>query len=337
MVIVKLLPSILYRLFALGLLCATAFSSSAVGKGSNLRLTQTIPLSGVGGRIDHLAFDSQQDRLFVAALGNNTVEVIDIRSGGRIHSISGLGAPQGLACLSRLNRLFVANDQGGLLKIYDAGSFHSAGEVNLQDDADNIRYDEAANRVYVGFGQGGMGIVSAEGKQLGSIKLAAHPEAFELEKNGHRIFVNLPNRREVAVIDRDKGEVVASWKTGPSAANFPMTLDEADHRLLIGCRQAPKLVVLNTDSGEVTTSLDISGDPDDLFYDQKRHCIYAICGAGKIDLIAQANPNSYSVAGTVETAKGARTGLFVPERDLLFVAVPRRGSQEAEIRVYRVD
>src|SRR5437867_4005905 len=303
-----------------------------------LKLKQTIPLPGVEGRIDHFALDASGERLFVCALGNNTVEVLDLRKGERVHSITGLGAPQGIAYIPELDRLFVANDKGGIFKIYDAKSFQPVGELNFKDDADNVRYDEGAKRIYVGFGSGGIAIVNAvDGKQLGSITLAAHPEAFELEKNGKRIFVNVPNSRHVAVIDQEKGEVVTTWKTDLAFGNFPMALDEANHRLFVGCRLPAKLVVLNTESGDIVSKIDISGDPDDVFYDRKRHRIYAICGAGKIDIIEQTDPNTYAASARVNTADGARTGLFVSERDTLFVAVPHRGSQKAEVRAYHVE
>jgi len=208
----------------------------------------------------------------------------------------------------------------------------------LKDDADNVRYDSATKRIYVGFGSGGIAIInSADGKQIGSIKLAAHPEAFELEKNGRRIFVNVPNSRHVAVIDREKEEVIAKWGTDLAFGNFPMALDEANHRLFVGCRLPSKLVVLNTDSGDVVAKIDISGDPDDVFYDAKRHRIYAICGAGKIDVVEQKDPNTFKTSTKIDTPEGARTGLFVPERDALFVAVPHRGSQQAEIRWYAIE
>ena len=303
-----------------------------------LKLKQTIPLPGVEGRIDHFALDASGERLFVCALGNNTVEVLDLRKGERIRSITGLGAPQGIVYIPELDRLFIANDKGGLCKIYDGKSFQTVGELNFKDDADNVRYDNAAKKIYVGFGSGGIAIVNApDGKQIGSIKLSAHPEAFELEKNGKRIFVNVPNSRHVAVIDREKGEVVTTWKTDLAFGNFPVALDEANHRLFVGCRLPSKLVVLNTESGEVVAKFDISGDPDDLFYDSKRHRIYAICGAGKIDIIEQTDPNTYTTSTNVNTADGARTGLFVSERDILFVAVPHRGSQKAEVRAYHVE
>src|SRR5437899_8229704 len=276
-----------------------------------LKLTKTIALPGVEGRIDHFAFDAAGERLFVCALGNNTVEVVDLRKGVRVHSITGFGAPQGIAYIPELNRIFVANDKGGICKIYDGKSFEAVGELDFKDDADNVRYDDATKKVYVGFGSGGIAVVNApDGKQIGSIKLSAHPEAFELEKNGRRIFVNVPNSRHVAVIDRDKGEVTARWQADLAFGNFPMALDEANHRLFVGCRLPSKLVVLNTESSDVVARIDISGDPDDVFYDRKRHRIYAICGAGKIDIIEQTDPNSYAASAVANTRDGARTGPF---------------------------
>jgi DNA-binding beta-propeller fold protein YncE len=304
---------------------------------STLRLKQTIPLPGVEGRIDHFAFDTAGERLFVCALGNNSVEVLDLPKGERIHSITGLGAPQGIAYIPKLDRILVANDTGGVCKIYDGKSFQEISDLKLEDDADNVRYDEATKKVYVGFGSGGLAIIdAADGKQVGSIKLSAHPEAFELEENGTRIFVNVPNSRHVAVIDRKKGNVIATWKTDLAFENFPMALDEPNHRLFIGCRIPAKLVVLNTDSGEIVAKIDISGDPDEVFYDGKRRRIYAICGVGKIDIIEQTDANTYKPFAKVDTADGARTGLFLSERDTLFVAVPHRGSQSAEIRCYQI-
>src|SRR5260370_38844683 len=162
--------------------------AAAESSGAELQLKQTIPLPGVEGRIDHLDLDAANERLFVCALGNNTAEVLDLRKGERVHSSSGLGAPQGLVYIPELNRLFIANNKNGLCNIYDAKSWQLIGKVDFQDDADNERYDSTTNQIYVGFAIGAIVIMStAEGKTVGSIKLAAHPEAFELEKQGHRI------------------------------------------------------------------------------------------------------------------------------------------------------
>ena len=331
------------NLFTAKAVCGVALLSCYAAATSNaqsapLKLKQTISLPGVEGRIDHFAFDPIGERLFVCALGNNTVEVLDLQKGERVHSITGLGAPQGVGYVPSLNRLFVANDKGGICKIYDGKSFQPVGELNLKDDADNIRYDQATKEIYIGFGSGGIAVVNpADGKQVGSIKLSAHPEAFQLEENGSRIFVNVPNSRQVAVIDHNKGQVIARWKTDIASENFPMALDEADRRLFIGCRLPPKLIVLNTDSGNVVAKIDISGDADDVFYDGKRHRIYVICGTGKIDIIERSDPNTYKELAKMDTPNGARTGFFVPNQDMLFVAVPHRGSQQAEVRGYHAE
>src|SRR5437870_11464376 len=125
------------------------YPTAAHAEEKTLQLKQTIPLPRVEGRIDHLDLDAANERLFVCALGNNTAEVLDLRKGERIHTINGLGAPQGLVYISELNRLFIANDKGGVCGIYDAKSFKSVGELNFKDDADNVRYDNSTKKIYV--------------------------------------------------------------------------------------------------------------------------------------------------------------------------------------------
>jgi len=325
--------------FLLGILIGALgnFLVAAEPAAEALQLQQTIALPGVEGRIVHFDIDAAGDRLFVCALGNNSVEILDLRKGERIHSIGGLGAPQGVAYLPGVERLLIANDKGGRCQIYDSKSWQLISAIDLEDDADNVRYDRATNEIFVGFGAGGIAVInSVDGKRTRTIKLAAHPEAFALEKNGRRIFVNVPGAQHVAVIDRTKGEVTATWKTGGASANFPIALDEANHRLFIACRNPAKLVVLNPDSGAVVTTLDISGDADEVFYDAKRRRLYTICGEGFIDVIEQIDANHYRRSAKIPTAEGARTGFFNSERDDLFVAVPHRGAQSAEIQRYRL-
>jgi DNA-binding beta-propeller fold protein YncE len=325
--------------FLLGILIGALGNCLAAAEPASeaLQLKQTIALPGVEGRIDHLDIDAAGDRLFVCALGNNSVEIIDLRKGERIHSIGGLGAPQGIAYLPAAGRLLIANDKSGQCQIYDAKSWELIGAIDLQDDADNVRYDSATNEIFVGFGDGGIAVInSVDGKRTRTIKLAAHPEAFALEKNGRRIFVNVPGAHQVAVIDRTKGEVTATWKTAGASANFPIALDEANHRLFIACRNPAKLVVLNTDSGAVVTTLEISGDADEVFYDAKRSRLYTICGEGFIDVIEQTAADQYRRSAKILTAGGARTGFVNSERDELFVAIPQRGAQSAEIRRYKI-
>jgi hypothetical protein len=302
-----------------------------------LRLRQKIALPGVEGRIDHFDCDVANQRLFVCALGNNSLEIIDLQKGARVRSITGLGAPQGVAYVPESNRLLIASDEKGLCRVYDAKSWQLIATVDFQDDADNARYDPVRNEILVGFGSGGLGIIDAEKvKRTGTIPLAAHPEAFAMERKGGRIFLNVPEAGHVAVVNRARGSVTATWQTG-AAANFPMALDEVNARLFVGCRKPASLVVLDTNTGGIVSRLTIAGDPDDIFYDIKRRRLYAVCGEGKIELIDQIDPDHYKAAPAIPTAAGARTGFFVPELNSLFVAVPRRGSQEAEVRRYSVE
>jgi DNA-binding beta-propeller fold protein YncE len=294
-----------------------------------------IPLPGVEGRIDHFGVDLKNKRLFMSALGNNTVEVLDLGSNKRIRSIPGLHEPQGVFFVPEFNRVFVANAKGGAVEILDGDSFKLLGEVNYSDDADNVRYDARAKRIYVGYGDGALGeIDAATGKRSGDVKLEGHPESFQLEASGPRIFVNVPDAGHLAVIDRDRRAVVAKWPIEGARANFPMALDEADHRLFITCRRPAQVMVFDTGSGRLVARLPVVGDADDMFYDAARKRLYVSGGEGAISVVEQHDADHYAVAGRIPTAPGARTSFFVPTLNRLYLAVPHRGSQPAEVRVY---
>lgn len=307
-----------------------------LASAQTLRLEQTIALPGVRGRIDHMAIDAKRGRLFVAALGNDTVEVVDLQQGQRVHTISGLHEPQGTLYVPGTGRLYVANGKDGTLRIYDGGTYQLLKTIEFGDDADNLRYDEGQDRVYAGYGSGALGAVDRAGNKVSESKLDAHPEAFQLEKNGTRVFVNLPGSRKVAVVDRRSGSVIASWGTDGALANFPMALDEASHRLFIACRLPARLLILDTHSGKVIAKLPVAGDCDDVFYDAGRKRIYASGGQGFITVFEQRDADHYVQIASIPTAPGARTSLFSGEMKKFFLAVPRRGPQEAEIRVYVV-
>jgi YVTN family beta-propeller protein len=293
-------------------------------------------MPGVQGRIDHMSFDPGSGRLFVAALGNNTVEVIDAKGAKRIHTISGLHEPQGILYLAKVDRLYVANGDDGTLKIFDGTSYQLLKSVSLGSDADNVRFDPEQKEIYVGYGDGALAIVHEDGTKIGDIKLDAHPESFQLEKTGSRIFVNLPDSRKIAVVDRKSKAVISTWKTGQALANFPMSLDEQDHRLFIVCRKPAQLLVLNTDTGAVVTTIPTVGDCDDIFYDRTAKRLYASGGAGYVAVVEQQSPDRYSAAMTVTIRKGARTSFLSPESHTLFVAARQQDSESAAIYVYGV-
>src|SRR6266508_1981697 len=219
----------LQSIFLIGLI-AVAVRAQAE-EPTPLRLVQTIPLTNVEGRIDHMAIDLKGQRLFVAALGNNTVEVLDLRAGNRIRSITGLHEPQGIGFIPEFNKIFIANAKGGACDVFDGSSFKLVKTIKFSDDADNIRYDATARRVYVGYGSGALGIIdAASGDQLGEIKLEGHPESFQLEKSGTRILVNIPTCQKIVVVDRETRAAITAWLTAGATANFPMALDETHHR-----------------------------------------------------------------------------------------------------------
>lgn len=301
-----------------------------------LVLVQSIELPGVEGRIDHLAVDRDDQRLFVAALGNNSVEVVDLRANAFVRSIKGFHEPQGILVIPNPRTVVVANGQGGNVQFLRGADLAVATTIAPADDADNVRYDPAAKRVFVGYGSGALGAIdAANGQRLGDIPLAGHPESFQLEKSGPRIFVNVPNAGHIAVVNRETMKVAATWPVTEARANFPMALDEAGHRLFIGCRQPAKVLIVDTSSGKVTTSVDAVGDTDDLFYDATRRRLYVTGGEGFLDVFQEQN-NRFSRVLHLPTAAGARTSLFVPELNRLYLAVPHRGSQKAEVRIYEV-
>ena len=318
------------------LLAAVPFMVAPRAPGSNaLRQVEIIPLANVEGRIDHMSVDVQAQRLFVAALGNNTVEVLDLGTGKRLTSITGLREPQGVFFVPKENRLFVANGDDGTCRVFDGSSYKLLQTVHFQSDADNVRYDATPNQIYVGYGEGALGVLdAASGKKVAETALPAHPESFRLEQSGPRVFVNLPNANHtIAVVDRAKRSVIATWQL-EAQANFPMALDEPDHRLLVVTRRPPLLVVLNAESGKQVASYPTVGDADDAFYDAAHKRVYVSGGEGFIDVFDHRGPDDYKPSGRIPTASGARTSFFVPELNRLYLAVPHRGSQKAEIRVY---
>lgn len=311
------------------------FAASAWGQASRpLRLEKTIELPDVQGRIDHMSVDVKGGRLFVSALGNNTVEVIDGKAGKRLKTIGGLPEPQGVLYVPAIDRLYVANAKDGSVRIFDGSSYAAIKTIDYGDDADNLRYDPDHKRIYVGYGSGALAEIDEEGNKVGEIKLDTHPESFQLEKDSPRIYVNLPKSRKVVVLDREKRAIVASWPVGIALANYPMALDQADHRLFVITRLPARLLVFDTTTGKIVQRLPAVGDCDDVFYDQTAKRIYASGGEGAISVFEQQDADHYKESVRITTVKGARTSFFSSELDRLFLAVRRQGTQSAAIQVY---
>lgn len=344
---------VLVRLLSRTPICAAVvFSMLAVagtrGVGQEkelLSLEAHIPLPNVKGRIDHLGIDVTGQRVFVAAVENHTLEVVDLESGQRVHTISDLAEPQGVFYDPSTNHLFVACGLDGVTKVFDGDTFQVLAKVKFPDDADNIRYDPRSQGVIVAYagakrlrkreeGAGGLGFINSSGKKTGDIVIDAHPESFQLEKSGSRIFVNVPEKKEIEVIDASKHSVLTRWPVS-AEDNFPMALDEANHRLLVGVWQPPQLLVFDTTTGKQVAAGEIAGKTDDLFYDSVRRRVYVLTSARYLEVFEQKDADHYDRIARYPTPSGSQTGLFVPEWGKLFVAVRAQSGENAEVRIYQ--
>lgn len=307
-----------------------------------LVLVRIIPIPSVLGRFDHMAVDNSGGRVFAAIYGNDSVEVIDTARGIRERSVYNFfEKPQMVAYLPDMNRIVVSSEGDGSCKVLDASKYALIDTVKYSEDADQLRYDAAAKRVYVGYGDGeksAIGVFDATtDKKIGEdFKLGAHPESFQIEEKGPKIFVNLASISEIAVIDRNTRKI-DKWKLQSAGTNFPMALDEADRRLFVGARKPARLLVLDMDSGREIASLPGAIDTDDMSWDPDRKRIYVTSGEGYVFVYQQIDTDHYERKAKIPTAIGARTSAYtgqVGKHNSFYLAVPARADRGAELWVY---
>jgi DNA-binding beta-propeller fold protein YncE len=316
---------------------STQSQASSTSSGSFLTLSRTVPLPSTVGRIDHMAVDLSRGLLFVACYANDTVGIVDLKSGHVLRSIGGLSNPQGVAWVPDAGKLFVSNAGDGTVAIFDGNSFAQVGRVSLAGDADNLRFDAGTKLLYVGFGSGGIAAINTTtGSVVSTRALPAHPESFQIEAHGRVAYANVPPSNLVVAFDKVSGSSISNRSM--TGSNFPMAIDEAGGRLFVGTRNPPELRVLDTSTASLRSvaNLTIAGDPDDIFYDAARGAVYVSCGQGSLEVFKQIDANHYGLLQTVATGAGARTSLLVPELGSIYVAVPAGSGQPAEILVFGV-
>jgi DNA-binding beta-propeller fold protein YncE len=306
-----------------------------------LQLEEQIPVPGVAGRLDHFTADAKRRRLFVSALGNNTLEVIDVFAGRVVHSIKGLAQPQGPLYVSGFDKLYVANAEDGKVRVYDGATYTLRKTLDFGKDPDNMRYDEASKTVFVGFGEEDGGIAMIDPKtdeRTGKVyKTEGHPESFQVEASGGHIFANVPDAGNVVEsIDRKSG-AVTKWPLKGLRGNYAMALSEEDHRLFTITRKTPMMVVLDTQTGNEVTRLRAAGECDDVFFDATRKRIYVVGGEGVISVFQQDDPDHYQLVANVPSSVGIRTGYFFARRDRFYVGVPAKGSEPAQIWTFEAE
>ena len=322
-----------WRAALLAILLAAPAAASAETAGPPLVLEAKIPLGEVSGRIDHLAIDLKRQRLIVAELGNDSLGIVDLAAGNVLRTIAGLKEPQGVGYEPQSDAVYVANAGDGSVRMLRGDDLAPIGRIELGDDADNIRVDAQRNRVLIGYGKGALAIIDpASRAKTGDIRLAGHPESFQIAENGTQIFVNVPDFRQIAIVDVASG-AVRSVSTEGLRANFPMAIDQVAHRVLSVFRGPPTLMAIASPEGHIAAQLATCGDADDVFVDARRNRIYVSCGEGVVDVI-EPQQEGYARVAQVTTVPGARTALFVPELDRLFVAVRARSGEPAAIWVF---
>jgi hypothetical protein len=309
--------------------------STTVQKSDELKLEKAITLPSVKGRIDHMDVNMKDRIVYVAALGNNSVEVADITKGIVLHSIKALDEPQGVAYISQQHEIFVANGGNGDCYFYNANSFEKIATIHLSSDADDVRYDSTSELIYVGYGEGGIAVIDARShKQTGDIKLTGHPEGFQLDKKLNKIFINVPDVHQIAVADLSSFKIISTWNTSDYRANFPMTIDTIDHIIFIGYRNPSRLIAMDENSGAVLATSNLVSDVDDIFFDETERKIYASGGGGFITIYQWQKPEIKQIA-KISTREGARTSLLIPTLKLFILAARANGSKPAELQVYK--
>ncbi len=323
-------PSILALAAVCSLLCANGQNKNPVA------LAKTIPLPDVPGGFNHMSVDSEHQRLFVTATAKKTLEIIDLKAGKPERSLAGDG-PAAALFAPEFNQLYAT--RGHNVCIYDGTSFDLVAAVPLDTSMDELQYDPNAKRLYIGCMTSDKTAIAVigvpDGKPKGQIKLPAKPQGFVVEQKGNRIFASTPGLKQIAVLDREKQTLLAPWPLKDAAANYPVALDEINHRLFVGCRRPAELVVLDTTTGRQVASVPISGDTDDMSFDPKHKRILSASGDGFLDVIQQRDADTYHAFDPIPTREGARNSCFSPELCQFYLAVPARGGQPAEIRVYQ--
>jgi DNA-binding beta-propeller fold protein YncE len=332
-------PHMLRSLVCAGTLVAMgSIASAGEREAPPVREVQEIPLPGVQGRLDHFTIDPKRKLVIFSGLGNSTVQVVDVFAGRMIHQIEGLAEPQGTLYLPEWDKLFVANSSDGHVNVYDGTKFELIDTIDFGDDSDpdNLRYDPVAKKIYIGYGEGAIGVIDpVTDKRLPTVyKFEGHPEGFQLETKGPRIFVNVADTKNIQVINRSTGKMITWSLPAGHSANFPMVLDEADRRVFIGTRKPARLTVLDMDSGKVVASVPTAGDMDDMFYDSGRKRIYVAGGEGFLSVVQQVDADHYTDMGKFATALGTRTGVWYEKRDRLYIAAPPSGVLGARLLVF---
>jgi len=325
------------------------FSNVVAVAQEPLTLVKTIEMPEVppGPYTDHMALDVAGQRLFVTPQANKSVDVLNLKTGKVLHTIAGFGNPHSILYLPQRNRLFVTDGGAGSLKIFDATTYREVKSIKLELDADGIGYDAATGYLYVANGGDEAGkeyslisiIDTVHEEKIGDIRVEAPGlEAMLIDHPHNRLYINLPESSSIAVIDLQKRSVIAKWPLTMGKKNMAFTFDTEARLLYVGCRDTDvrgSIVVVDIESGKELQRLSIGGWVDSMFYDAESKRIYASSGVGEVFTYEREADGTYKSLEPVDTAVMAKTSLYSPELQRLFVSVPHLGSTPANILEFK--
>lgn len=315
-----------------------------------MKLVQTIPLPNVEGYFDHMAVDLKGQRLFVPGEHQRTIEVVDLRSGKVIHTITGFGGdPRKTIYLPEADQIWV-DDGDSTLKAFSGSTYKLIKNIplsghDLDNDSkkvpDNGVYDPTTNLFYLGDRadstpnagpKGSIEIVDVKaGAFVASIDVEGkNPAGLALDSSSSKLYVVMGDTSQVVVIDREKRAVIASWPITGGPEPHAVALDAPNRRLFIGSRvkrghlyKPGKLVVMDADSGKVVDAIDTEGGVDEVEWEPKSRRIYYTGTTGFIEVFKQIDADHYQSLGKVETGAIAKTSLLVPELSRFYSAIPK--------------
>lgn len=321
---------ILFFFLAAAIMSGVSALSVSGQSSSPLTLKGSVDLPGYTGDFDHFAVDKERGRLLLAAEDHGTLEVFDLNTGKHLRTIKGFEAPHSILVRPGAATILVTDSGKGMSKLLDASTYEVKGTVTLVPGADSIAYDPAANVVYIVTGGKDVDMKTSEiaavdpdtGKKKSSVTLDDnHVEAMAVEQNGKRLFVNLTQMNKIAVIDRTTMKVLELWPVPTAEQNAMVALDEPHHRLFVGCRKPGMVVVMNSDNGTVTNSATSPLRSDQILFDQATNRLYSPGGEGYIGVYDTSDPDHLKTIAKVPSAPGAKTGILVPEKKELILAV----------------
>jgi DNA-binding beta-propeller fold protein YncE len=274
------------------------------------------------------------------------MKLFDLKTSKHLKTIKGLETPHAIHYIAETNRLIVSDSGDGMTKIVDGKTYMIAGTIKLTPGADVMSYDPSTKRLWIVTGGKNASskmtetvlseVDPATGKHLGDVKFDTDfTEGIAAEQKGNRLFVNVAGKSEVAVLDKSTRKVIATWPVREGQNNAPIGLDETKKRLFVVTRKPFKLVVIDNDTGASVASYDAPQRTNELMFDKALGRIY-LAGDDYVGVFKQVDADHYQELARVASAKGAKTAIFVPEFNRLYVAVAGKAPTRAALLQYEV-